>query len=53
MREEAERNILSVMEKEQQLRAQVNQKKRQYLLLEKQKQLNGLLDVQVWSSSHI
>ncbi|KAG1955730.1 HAUS augmin-like complex subunit [Pimephales promelas] len=47
MREEAERNILAVMEKEQQLRAQVNQKKRQYLLLEKQKELNSLLDVQI------
>lgn len=47
MREEAERNILAVMEKEQQLSAQVNRKKRQYLLLEKQKQLNSLLDLQV------
>ncbi|XP_016308698.1 HAUS augmin-like complex subunit 8 isoform X2 [Sinocyclocheilus anshuiensis] len=47
MREEAERNILAVMEKEQQLSAQVNRKKRQYLLLEKQKQLNSLLDLQI------
>ncbi|RXN09269.1 HAUS augmin-like complex subunit 8 isoform X1 [Labeo rohita] len=47
LREEAERNILAVMEKEQQLSAQVNRKKRQYLLLEKQKQLNSLLDLQI------
>ncbi|XP_026055190.1 HAUS augmin-like complex subunit 8 [Carassius auratus] len=46
-REEAERNILAVMEKEQQLSAQVNRKKRQYLLLEKQKQFNSLLDLQM------
>ncbi|XP_043081138.1 HAUS augmin-like complex subunit 8 isoform X1 [Puntigrus tetrazona] len=46
-REEAERNILAVMEKEQQLSAQVSRKKRQYLLLEKQKQLNSLLDLQI------
>ncbi|XP_067302829.1 HAUS augmin-like complex subunit 8 [Pseudorasbora parva] len=53
MREEAERNILAVMEKEQQLCAQVNQKKRQYLLLEKQKQLNSLLDLQIESLSPV
>nr|XP_055044429.1 HAUS augmin-like complex subunit 8 isoform X1 [Misgurnus anguillicaudatus] len=47
LREEAERNILTVMDKEQQLRLQVHRKKRQYLLLEKQKQLNGLLDLQI------
>ncbi|XP_067226674.1 HAUS augmin-like complex subunit 8 isoform X1 [Chanodichthys erythropterus] len=47
MREEFERNIMAVMEKEQQLCAQVNRKKQQYLLLEKQKQLNSLLDLQI------
>ncbi|XP_056589572.1 HAUS augmin-like complex subunit 8 [Triplophysa dalaica] len=47
LREEAERNILTVMEKEQQLRSQVHRMKRQYLVLEKQKQLNSLLDLQI------
>lgn len=36
-----------MMEKEHQLSAQVNRKKRQYLLMEKQKQLNSLLDLQI------
>ncbi|XP_051518850.1 HAUS augmin-like complex subunit 8 isoform X2 [Myxocyprinus asiaticus] len=47
LREEAEKNILTVMEKEQQLRAQVNRKKRQCMLWEKQKQINNLLDLQI------
>ncbi|KAL1249713.1 hypothetical protein QQF64_020718 [Cirrhinus molitorella] len=53
LREEAERNILTVMEKEQQLSAQVNRKKRQYLLLEKQNQLNSLLDLQIEALSPV
>uniref|UniRef100_A0A8C1L7W7 Si:ch211-153a8.4 n=1 Tax=Cyprinus carpio TaxID=7962 RepID=A0A8C1L7W7_CYPCA len=46
MREEAERNILAVMEKEQQLSAQVNRKKRQYLLLEKQKHPSSFMQIE-------
>ncbi|XP_051516483.1 HAUS augmin-like complex subunit 8 [Myxocyprinus asiaticus] len=49
LREEAEKNILTVMEKERQLHAQVNRKTRQCMLLEKQKQINNLLDLQIES----
>lgn len=47
LREEAEKNILTVMQKEQQQHTEVNPKKRQYLLLQKQKELNSLLDLQI------
>ncbi|TRY54083.1 hypothetical protein DNTS_034503, partial [Danionella cerebrum] len=47
LKEEAERKILIVMEKEQQLRSEVNQKKRKYLLQKKQTELNAVLDLQM------
>ncbi|XP_017556444.1 HAUS augmin-like complex subunit 8 isoform X2 [Pygocentrus nattereri] len=47
LKEEAERNLLIMMEEEEKLRLKVMSKKRQYLLLEKHKQLNDLLDLQI------
>ncbi|XP_076840573.1 HAUS augmin-like complex subunit 8 [Brachyhypopomus gauderio] len=47
LKEEAERNLLVVMKEEEKLRAKLASKKRQYLLFEKQKQLNDLLDLQI------
>ncbi|KAG9269481.1 HAUS augmin-like complex subunit 8 isoform X1 [Astyanax mexicanus] len=47
LKEEAERNLLIMMEEEEKLRSKVMDMKRRYLLLEKQKQLNDLLDLQV------
>ncbi|XP_072553171.1 HAUS augmin-like complex subunit 8 isoform X2 [Salminus brasiliensis] len=47
LKEEAERNLLIMMEEEERLRSKVMGMKRRYLLLEKQKQLNDLLDLQV------
>ncbi|KAL7864601.1 hypothetical protein AOLI_G00160210 [Acnodon oligacanthus] len=47
LKEEAERNLLIMMEEEEKLRLKVMSKKRQYLLLEKHKQLNYLLNLQI------
>lgn len=47
LKEEAERNLITLMEEEERLRSKVMCKKRQCLLLEKQQQLNDLLDLQV------
>ncbi|XP_010870018.2 HAUS augmin-like complex subunit 8 [Esox lucius] len=44
---EAEGRILAVMEEEEQLRKEVHEKKRMYHLLEKNKQLDDLLDLQI------
>uniref|UniRef100_A0AAZ3QYY2 Uncharacterized protein n=1 Tax=Oncorhynchus tshawytscha TaxID=74940 RepID=A0AAZ3QYY2_ONCTS len=44
---EAEGRIIAVMEEEELLRKEVHEKKRQYLLLEKNKQLDDLLDLQI------
>lgn len=44
---EAEGHILAVMEEEEQLRKEVHEKKRRYLLLEKNKQMHELLDLQI------
>ncbi|KAL6482635.1 hypothetical protein MHYP_G00075070 [Metynnis hypsauchen] len=47
LKDEAEKNLLIMMEEEEKLRLKVMGKKRQYHLLEKHKQLNDLLDLQV------
>ncbi|KAL1022983.1 hypothetical protein UPYG_G00035030 [Umbra pygmaea] len=47
LKEEAEGRILAVMEEEEQLWKEVHEKKRMYHLLEKNKQLDGLLDLQI------
>lgn len=47
LKEEAERNLITLMEEEEKLRSKVMNKKRQCLHLEKQQQLNDLLDLQV------
>ncbi|KAK1801666.1 hypothetical protein P4O66_022301, partial [Electrophorus voltai] len=47
LKEEAERNLLIVMQEEDKLRTTLASKKRKYLLLEKQKQLDDLLDLQI------
>ncbi|XP_017341914.1 HAUS augmin-like complex subunit 8 isoform X1 [Ictalurus punctatus] len=47
LKEEAERNLITLMEEEERLRSKVMCKKRQCLLLEKQQQLNDLLDLQI------
>ncbi|KAI4881913.1 hypothetical protein NFI96_021086, partial [Prochilodus magdalenae] len=47
LKEEAERSLLTMIEEEERLRSKVMGMKRQYLLLEKQKQLNDLLDLQI------
>ncbi|XP_066528645.1 HAUS augmin-like complex subunit 8 [Hoplias malabaricus] len=47
LKEEAERNLLIMMEEEEKLRSEVMSMKRQYILLEKQKQFNDLLDLQI------
>lgn len=49
LKAEAEGRIIAVMEEEELLRKEVHEKKRQYLLLEKNKQLDDLLDLQVRS----
>ncbi|XP_036825026.1 HAUS augmin-like complex subunit 8 isoform X2 [Oncorhynchus mykiss] len=46
LKAEAEGRIIAVMEEEELLRKEVHEKKRQYLLLEKNKQLDDLLDLQ-------
>lgn len=47
LKAEAEGRIIAVMEEEELLRKEVHEKKRQYLLLEKNKQLDDLLDLQI------
>ncbi|MBN3303190.1 HAUS8 protein, partial [Amia calva] len=47
LREEAERCLLAVMEEEERLRSAVQEKKRQFLLREKERQLDDLLDLQI------
>lgn len=47
LKEEAERNLITLMEDEEKLRSKIVNKKRQCLHLEKQQQLNDLLDLQV------
>ena len=51
MKKEAEKELLAMMEVERELQVTVHEKKRQYHLREKQKQLNNLLDAQVTSQS--
>ncbi|XP_060793969.1 HAUS augmin-like complex subunit 8 isoform X2 [Neoarius graeffei] len=46
LKEEAERNLITLMEEEEKLRSKVMNKKRQCLHLEKQQQLDDLLDLQ-------
>lgn len=50
LKAEAEGRIIAVMEEEELLRKEVHEKKRQYLLLQKNKQLDDLLDLQVRSN---
>ncbi|XP_012695046.1 HAUS augmin-like complex subunit 8 [Clupea harengus] len=47
MKKEAEKELLAMMEVERELQVTVHEKKRQYHLREKQKQLNNLLDAQI------
>ncbi|XP_071005325.1 HAUS augmin-like complex subunit 8 isoform X1 [Oncorhynchus clarkii lewisi] len=47
LKAEAEGRIIAVMDEEELLRKEVHEKKRQYLLLEKNKQLDDLLDLQI------
>ncbi|XP_018583643.1 HAUS augmin-like complex subunit 8 [Scleropages formosus] len=47
LKAEAETNILLVLEEEEKMRKRVHEKKRQHLLLEKIKQLNSVLDIQL------
>ncbi|XP_026776878.1 HAUS augmin-like complex subunit 8 isoform X2 [Pangasianodon hypophthalmus] len=47
LKEEAERNLITLMEEEEKLRSKIMSKKRQCLHLEKQQQLNDLLDLQI------
>ncbi|XP_030640132.1 HAUS augmin-like complex subunit 8 [Chanos chanos] len=49
LKEEAETDLLTKAEEVEQMRARVNEKKRQYHVLEKRKQLNSLLDLQITS----
>ncbi|KAM6962539.1 HAUS augmin-like complex subunit 8 [Aplochiton taeniatus] len=47
LRAEAEEQLLAVMEEEEHLCKEIQEKKRQCLLLEKNKQMNDLLDLQI------
>ncbi|XP_027000450.1 HAUS augmin-like complex subunit 8 isoform X1 [Tachysurus fulvidraco] len=47
LKEEAERNLFTLMEEEEKLRSKIMNKKQQCLLLKKQQQLNDLLDMQI------
>ncbi|XP_062871641.1 HAUS augmin-like complex subunit 8 [Trichomycterus rosablanca] len=47
LKQEAEANLLTIMEEEEKVRSKVISKKRQCLLLEKQKQLDDLLTLQI------
>ncbi|XP_060750038.1 HAUS augmin-like complex subunit 8 isoform X2 [Tachysurus vachellii] len=47
LKEEAERNLITLMEEEEKLRSKIMNKKQQCLLLKKQQQLNDLLDMQI------
>ncbi|KAL4658962.1 HAUS augmin-like complex subunit 8 [Arapaima gigas] len=50
---EAEGNLLLLMDEAEQMRRRVHEKKRQHLLVEKHKQLNNLLDMQVTALSPV
>ncbi|KAF5909029.1 HAUS augmin-like complex subunit 8 isoform X2, partial [Clarias magur] len=47
LKQEAERNLITLMEEDENLRSKILIKKRQCLHLEKQQQLNDLLDLQI------
>ncbi|XP_053338893.1 HAUS augmin-like complex subunit 8 isoform X1 [Clarias gariepinus] len=47
LKQEAERNLITLMEEDEKLRSKIMSKKRQCLHLEKQQQLNDLLDLQI------
>ena len=47
LKSEAEAKIMQVMEEEEALHNEVQEKKRQYLLMEKDRLVNELLDLQV------
>ncbi|KAM9856115.1 HAUS augmin-like complex subunit 8 [Aulostomus maculatus] len=47
LKKEAEARLLEAMEREEVLRKEVQEKKRQYLLMEKKRQMNELLDLQI------
>lgn len=47
LKAEAEAQLLQEMEEEDALHNEVQQKKRQYLLMEKERQINEMLDLQV------
>lgn len=51
LKAEAEKGILQVMEEEEALRTEVHEKKRRYLLTEKNRLGNELLDLQVRKTS--
>lgn len=51
LKAEAEKGILQVMEEEEALRTEVHEKKRRYLLAEKNRLGNELLDLQVRKTS--
>lgn len=46
---EAEARILQMMEEEHALHNEVQEKKRRYLLMEKEREINDILDLQVCS----
>lgn len=46
---EAEARILQMMEEEERLHDEMKEKRRQFLLAEKKRVLNELLDLQVWT----
>lgn len=50
LKAEAETKILQAMEEEQSLHDEVKEEKRQYLLAEKKRLVNELLDLQVWNN---
>ncbi|TTY87654.1 HAUS augmin-like complex subunit 8 [Bagarius yarrelli] len=47
LKDEAERNLITLMDEEEKLRLKIINKKQQYLQLKKQQQLNDLLELQV------
>lgn len=51
LKAEAEARILQEMEEEEALHNEVQEKKRQYLLMEKERLVNEMLDLQVRKSS--
>ena len=53
LKEEAEARLLHVMEEEERLYNEVQEKKRKYLLRERSKQTNEILDLQVSTCSHL